>query len=496
MPFIVSPTRKVAHASVLGVLVVSLAAAPYSPQSPGEYRFSRDYVLGTSFDLTVRSPDAERAQACEETVLAEIERLRRILSTWSRDTEISLLNSSRAPMHVSRELLEVLGLCECWRERSAGAFNAQVGTLLSLWRRGDQNPDPSFLDRVTQEIEGPGVDLDLDRGTARRRTSQELTVDAVAKGYIIEKSIAAARAADPLLKGILLNIGGDIGSWGGGPWRIGVASPFRSHENAPPLAEVLLPSGRAIATSAFYERPGHILDPRTGRPARGVSSATAVAGDVATANAVTTTLCVMKPEEGLRWVRQQVPGTECLVVGADGRIHASPGWAALAAPILPKQEAKTNPKWPEKHQVTIELSLAENPAGKKKYRRPYVAVWIEDDSKKPVRTITVWGTAEKYLRDLTEWWGFASKDTDLVKAVTRATRNGGKYMLAWDGLDDKGQPLPRGTYTVRVEVHREHGSHIKDMAGKIECGAKDSVAEIKGNVEVDGVKLIYGPPSN
>jgi hypothetical protein len=200
----------------------------------------------------------------------------------------------------------------------------------------------------------------------------------------------------------------------------------------------------------------------------------------------------MGPEEGLRWVRH-LPGTECLIVGQDGTIHESAGWKLLEMPRVPAQDAKPNPKWPEKHQVTIELALAENPAGKK-YRRPYVAIWIEDDAKKPVRTIAVWGNAEKYLRDLTEWWGFAGKDKDLVKAVTRATRNGGRYTLVWDGLDDKGQPLAQGTYTVRIEVHREHGSHIKDMAAKIECGQKATTAEIKGNAEVDEVKMTYGPP--
>jgi hypothetical protein len=274
-----------------------------------------------------------------------------------------------------------------------------------------------------------------------------------------------------------------------------VADPSRSFENAPPLAEIALRGGRAVATSAFYERPGHILDPRTGRPPGGVRSATAVAHDVSTANAVTTTLCVMSAGEGLRWVRE-LPGIECLIVGADGTISTSAGWNALLAPRSRGQEPPPNKNWPEKHQVMIELALAESPAGKKKYCRPYVAVWIEDSAKKPVRTITVWGTSEKYLRDLTEWWMFAGKDSDLVKSVTRATRKGGTYKLAWDGLDDKGRPLPQGTYTVRIEVHREHGSHIKDMAATLECGMKPATAEIKGNVEVDGVKLKYGPSSN
>ena len=63
-----------------------------------------------------------------------------------------------------------------------------------------------------------------------------------------------------------------------------------------------------------------------------------------------------------------------------------------------------------------------------------------------------------------------------MKAVTRATRGSGKYDLAWDGKDDKGKALPQGTYTVRVEVHREYGAHLR-QAGKIEC--KDKAATVK-----------------
>lgn len=464
-------SRKAGRGFLLGALALSLAAAAFPAPLPLEFRFRRDHVLGTSFDLTLLAPDPERAEACEQAVLAEIERLRRVLSTWEPLSDLSRLNASDQAVAVPPELLEVLALGEKWRRLSGGAFN---------------------MDLCAGPEHRPAVDLDPARGTARRLSPRPLTVNAVAKGYIIEKAIAAARAAEPGLGAILLDIGGDLGSWGPRSWRVGLADPRHPEQNALPPENIRLPGGQAVATSAFYERGPHIVDPRTGSPAAGALSATAVASDVPTANALATVLCVLGPEEGLR-LASRIPGAECLVIAADGTRHSSAGWAALALPRPPEQEVKQNPNWPEKFQVTLELALAEAPPGKK-YRRPYVAVWIEDGSKMPVRTIAVWGTSDKYLKDLTEWWSFGSKDRDLVKAVTRATRNGGKYTLAWDGMDDKGKPVAQGTYTVRVEVHREHGSHIKDMSAKLDCKAKSAEAEIKGNVEVDGVKVTYGAP--
>ena len=150
------------------------------------------------------------------------------------------------------------------------------------------------------------------------------------------------------------------------------------------------------------------------------------------------------------------------------------------------------PDWPEDHQVRIELELNKKPPGKK-YRRPYLAVWIEDAKGRRVRTVTVRGRKSKYLKTLTGWWKEAPRDKDDLKAITRATRSGGRYLLVWDGRDDEGRPLPRGTYIVRIDVHREHGRHYKDMAGKIECGGKPAEGKMKGNVEIRGVRITYGP---
>jgi hypothetical protein len=217
-----------------------------------------------------------------------------------------------------------------------------------------------------------------------------------------------------------------------------------------------------------------------------------VAWDAVTANVLATTLCDLGPDEGLRLVAA-TPGTECLVVDAEGRTFRSPGFAALEVlgdspkdPPAEKKEAKTEP-WPADYQVSISIELP-RPMGR--FRRPYVAVWIEDAGRKPVRTLTVWGDVSRWQRELTTWWKFAKDDADLVKAVTRATRTPGKYEIVWDGKDDKGQPLPRGTYTVKVEVHREHGKHLT-QTGKIECAAVPATAKLEKNAETEETVVEY-----
>jgi len=490
--------------SALGLLF-ALGSRASSTDGRRLHRFAHDHVLGTSLDLVVAIEDPARAEACEAAILDEVERLRRILSTYDPASEISRLNDSPLPVLVSPELLEVLDLYEVWRVRTGGAFSAQLGGLLALWKdaqRSGRAPDDALLADLARQIDGPAVDLDLDAGTARRRSAQRLNVDALGKNTILAKALQAGRRRVPEATGILLSIGGDVVSWGAGPegpWRAGVADPRRPYDNAAPLARVRLGNG-ALTSSGGYERyftvgerrVPRMIDPRTGRPAAGVLGAAVLAPDPVTADALSTTLCVLGAVEGFRLIAE-MEDVDAVLVDADGVVHASPGWNRRAEPVEIAQQQ--NPGWPAGFEVSIELSLAKNPkpAAGKPYRRPYVAVWIEDAAGKPVRTVAVWGNDPKHIKELTTWWGFGSKDAALFQAVSKATRDGGTYKLAWDGMDDKAAPVPAGAYVVRVEVNREFGQHIKNMSGALPCKTKPAKVDLPGNAESDGVKIRFGP---
>jgi hypothetical protein len=286
-------------------------------------------------------------------------------------------------------------------------------------------------------------------------------------------------------------------------WAVEVQDPLRPEENAEPVARLRLKDA-AVATSGGYQRyftvagtrHSHLLDPRTGRPAQAVASATVVAEDNVTANALATALCVLSPDEGLRLVAV-TPGAECLLIAPDGRQLRSPGLetmetTAQTAPAEVREtacEAKAE-AWPSGFQLSVALELPKL-ENARKYRRPYVAIWVEDADGKAIRTLAVWGNSPKYLRDLSDWWKIARDNPSLVRAVTRATRAPGKYAVAWDGKDDKGGPVPRGTYTVRVEVHREHGKHVR-QSGKIACGEEPAKVTLEKNDETETTQVEYG----
>lgn len=496
-------------------LVVLLACATAALAEPGEFSFHRDHILGTSLDLTVLADSEADAKAAEGRVLVEIERLRRILSTWDPKSEISALNATASPVKCSAELVEVLSAAETWRVKSGGAFSVELGDLLAAWSaaaRSGTPPQRGKMQELADRILGPPCQIDAKEAMVRRLTRSTLNVDGLAKGYIIDKALAAAGAGKGPIHGAMLNIGGDIAVAGqsigdAGKWRIGVADPRRVEDNAPLLTELDLNRG-AIASSGHAARAfkvgdhryGQILNPLTGWPADGVIGATVVAGDCMSADALATTLCVLPPLEGVRLARS-LPGVEAIILSTDGKTYHTPGWTALQVhnrPATSAQEAQRPERtavggvWPAGYQVTISLTLADLARGRRKAHRPYVVVWVEDARGNPLRTLAIWGDETKYLKELSTWYRYARKDSDLIRRVSRASRSPGAYTLAWDGTDDKGKRVPAGSYTVRIELDREKGQHVT-MSGRIDCGDKPATGSMTDTADVTGVRLIYGP---
>ncbi|MBM3760405.1 MAG: DUF2271 domain-containing protein [Acidobacteria bacterium] len=260
------------------------------------------------------------------------------------------------------------------------------------------------------------------------------------------------------------------------------------HENAAPLTRVRLQAG-AVSTSGGYERgASHLLDPRTGSTAQFALSATVVAPNAGSANALSTALCVMQPEEGLRLV-EATQGAAAIIMSRDGRMLRSQGIPKLELPVVGRLVAATG--WPGNYQIQVTLTLRAIEGYR--VRRPYEAVWAEDMSGKLIRNITVWTERRRWLPDLFEWWK-KSGSAGGGASVTRATRPSGRYQLLWDGLDDDGQPVGPGKYRIVVESNREHGGYAKESA-VIECGTQPAKATTKENGEFAAVEIAYGPVS-
>jgi thiamine biosynthesis lipoprotein ApbE len=283
------------------------------------------------------------ARRAESVALAEVDRLEAILSGWSSTSELARwLATQDVDVAVSPELADVLHASDVWRVRTGGAFDAAAQAIIALLRDGSAECSDDALRVLLASLRGPRWHVDRRAGIARRLTTHAISVDAIAKGYIVTRAAALARAVEGVSE-VLLNVGGDVQHLGDRPAVVGVTDPFAPAENATPIAVVRLRDA-AIATSGGYRRGfiahgrrvSHIVDPRTGRPTERIASASVFAPDCATADALSTAFSVLAPQESVA-LADSLHDVGCLLVERDGTITTNATWNARA--IAPRHDS-------------------------------------------------------------------------------------------------------------------------------------------------------------
>ncbi|MDF1661460.1 MAG: DUF2271 domain-containing protein, partial [Planctomycetota bacterium] len=424
-------------------------------------------------------------------------------------------------LKLSRELYDFLREAASIQKKSKGAFNVGMGELVKLWAEAPKKGKEPSSRKIDFALKGvkAGFRVWKRKKAGRfleRRGDIIFQLDAIAKGYIIDKAARAAMKSKGC-GGLKLDIGGEILVLGSFAQNIDIANPQRSEDNAKALTTVRL-KNLSIATSGGYERPlkiggktySHILDPRTGRPASGVLSATVICASNATADALATTLCVLSPKAGIELIEKHTDAV-ALIIDKDGKQYRSHGFRGFELNAKPEKDAPKS-AWPAKHEVILSFKLINSwetvnrPRKRRKFKRHFVASWVEDMEGRRVRLLALWADRGelKYLKDLNDFWKFgwtlAGEDSDprSARSISKATRRPGRYRLLWDGLDDSGKALPQGKYVLRLDVNRENGppnsreGHTS-VSLPIECGAKGVTVTAKDQPELGSVKAVYGP---
>jgi FAD:protein FMN transferase len=168
------------------------------------------------------------------------------------------------------------------------------------------------------------IEIDPERRIIRLPREGALDLGGSAKGWAADRAVERLAEYGPAL----VDAGGDIAVSGlradGSPWPIAVENPLEADR---PLCTLAV-CGGGVATSGrdyrVWKRAGewqhHILDPRTGRPARtDVVAATVVAPDAREAEAAAKAALILGSRDGLRWIeaREQLAG---LLILEDGSV--------------------------------------------------------------------------------------------------------------------------------------------------------------------------------
>lgn len=288
------------------LLCLAIAAPAWGQVERTEFR-----AMGTRIEIIVRDDDPAVRRAALDEARHRFERYGRDWYAWRDDSELARVNRALAggrSAPASSALIELLHEARTLWCRSGGRFNPAIGGLVELW--GFHRPPPyegplpdeSAIEHwLASDPDPAGLQLG-DAVVASDNPAVRLDLGAIAKGAVIDRALAAMRATG--LEHAMINAGGDlavIGRADGRPWRAAIR-----HPEAGLLATIELAPGEALFTSGDYERfreaedgrrLGHVLDPRTGRPARGAIQVSVIADSGTRADAAATALLVASADK-------------------------------------------------------------------------------------------------------------------------------------------------------------------------------------------------------
>jgi FAD:protein FMN transferase len=333
-----APGRPISRRRVLGIAgaaagltaggagLAALLRAKGKPSLPA-YRW-RGVVLGASASITIAHPDPAAARRIVAESLGEVARLERIFSLYRADSALTALNRTAILADPPGDLLALLSVARRVHGASAGAFDPTVQPLWRLYaehfaRRPHDRAGPG-ASAIAAALKRTGFgDVAFDAERIALRPGMALTLNGIAQGYIADRVAALMRAAG--ISDTLIDMGEirALGRHGSGrPWRAGIPVPGARTRMLATLDLV----NTALATSGddgtqfdAAGRFGHILDPRSGRPARLNHSVSVRAPTAALADALSTAMFVMPAEEGLAMLRG-FSGVAALILRGDGAL--------------------------------------------------------------------------------------------------------------------------------------------------------------------------------
>jgi thiamine biosynthesis lipoprotein len=271
--------------------------------------------MGTVNVLLLGGVDAALLRRAAQEAFEALARLEQSLSRFLPSSDVALLNAlgGSRPVRVGRDLFQLLAIAREGWELTGGAFDPTVGPLLDAWGFTGPGPRVPPDEEIARLAALSGMDrviLDPDAGTVRfDREGVSIDLGGIGKGYAVDAMAERLRERG-IPFGAVIAGRSSVAVWGAPRgeerWRFEVVHPEVEGEA---LAEIAAEPG-AVSSSGAYGRRffhggkeyGHVLDPRTGRPARGARSVTVWTEAAVLGEVLSTALYVMGAE-ATSWIR-------------------------------------------------------------------------------------------------------------------------------------------------------------------------------------------------
>jgi thiamine biosynthesis lipoprotein len=274
-------------------LLAGLAAAlPGQARGPELLRLEKSAgAMGTTFSVSLYGLDRVKMEAAADAALEEARRLDEMLSNYRPESEWSQVNrlAGGTPLKVSPELFELLAAAVEYSRQSQGAFDISVGPLMKVWgfyKGSGHLPHSAEVAAALTRVGYRHIHLDAAAGTVWfDRPGMELDPGGIGKGYAVDRMVEVLKRYG-VETALVAGSDSSIYAMGAPPnqprgWTVEIKDPWNQARTA---ATVFL-KDTSLSTSGSYEKffraegriYAHIMDPRTGYPARGSVAVSVIA---------------------------------------------------------------------------------------------------------------------------------------------------------------------------------------------------------------------------
>ena len=244
--------------------------------------------------------------------LDQVHPLESQMTVYRQESDLIMINQNAChqPVRVESRLYDLLKTCRRISQETAGAFDPTAGSLVELWRNCKTQgriPTQQEIDICLARTGMDDVHFDHDQQTVSfMKAGLTLNLGGIGKGYALDRigeNLKARGVSHWLMHGGRSSVLASGLHDEANGWPIELNNPLFPGER---FMTILLKDA-AMATSGsgtqFYrhlgKRYGHIIDPRTGWPAKDMMSVSVIAPSSAEADALSTAFFVLGMEKTL-----------------------------------------------------------------------------------------------------------------------------------------------------------------------------------------------------
>jgi thiamine biosynthesis lipoprotein len=298
------------------------------------------FVFGTIVSISIWGVPTEKARAAVNVIANDLQTMHRHWHAWQASPVTRLNQAFTTGQRWTVEessLMPLLQLSKRFYQQTDGLFNPAIGKLIELWGFHQEEipttPPPSPTEVAQLVALKPTMnDVIIDgKEVFSRNPAVQLDFGAIAKGYAVD--LATDKLRQLGIENAIVNAGGNlkaIGQKGDKPWRIGIRHP----RGEGVLAAIAVSGEESVITSGDYERfreyngkrYSHIIDPRTGNSAEGLTSVTVLDKSGAKADAASTALVIAEWQNWYR-IARQMELKYVMLVDTAGTVFMTPAMA-------------------------------------------------------------------------------------------------------------------------------------------------------------------------